>query len=75
MKKIIEVRGMKINIKQEKGESYISLTDIAHKKNPIEPKDVVKNWMRSKSIIEFLRLWEKLNNSTFKGGRIRLLIK
>jgi hypothetical protein len=67
MKKIIEVRGLKINIKQEKGESYISLTDIARKKNPIEPKDVVKNWMRSKSTIEFLRLWEKLNNSTFKG--------
>lgn len=67
MKKIIEVRGLKINIKQEKGESYISLTDIARKKNPIESKDVVKNWMRSKSTIEFLRLWEKLNNSTFKG--------
>jgi hypothetical protein len=67
MKKIIEVSGLKINLKQEKGESYISLTDIARKKNPIEPKDVVKNWMRSKSTIEFLGLWEKLNNSTFKG--------
>ena len=54
MKKEIEVNGLKINFKQEKEESYISLTDIARKKNPIEPKDVVKNWMRSKSTIEFL---------------------
>ena len=67
MKKEIEVNGLKINFKQEKEESYISLTDIARKKNPIEPKDVVKNWMRSKSTIEFLGLWEKLNNPLFKG--------
>jgi hypothetical protein len=63
MKKEIEVNGLKINFKQEKEENYISLTDIARKKNPIEPKDVVKNWMRSKSTIEFLGLWEKLGQS------------
>jgi hypothetical protein len=67
MKKEIEVNGLKINFKQEKEENYVSLTDIARKKNPIEPKDVVKNWMRSKSTIEFLGLWEKLNNPLFKG--------
>ena len=32
-----------------------------------EPKDVIKNWMRSKDTIEFLGLWEKLHNSAFKG--------
>ena len=46
---------------------YISLTDIARHKNPDEPKDVVKNWMRSKNTIEFLGLWEKINNQNFKG--------
>lgn len=45
---------------------YISLTDIARYKSA-EPKDVIKNWMRSKSTIEFLGLWEKLNNPNFKG--------
>ena len=45
---------------------YISLTDIARYKSD-EPKDVIKNWMRSKSTIEFLGLWEKLNNPNFKG--------
>ena len=26
--------------------TYISLTDLARYKNPYEPKDVVKNWLR-----------------------------
>lgn len=46
---------------------YISLTDIARFKNPAEPKDVVKNWLRSRSTIEFLGLWERINNPGFKG--------
>lgn len=46
---------------------FFSLTDIARYKNPDEPKDVVKNWMRSRSTIEFLGLWEQLNNPNFKG--------
>jgi hypothetical protein len=46
---------------------YISLTDIARYKNSYEPKDVVKNWLRSRSTIEFLGLWEKINNLNFKG--------
>ena len=28
---------------------YISLTDLARYKNPIEPKDVIKNWPRAKN--------------------------
>ena len=46
---------------------FISLTDIAKVKNSSEAKDVVKNWLRSRSTIEFLGLWEKINNSQFKG--------
>ena len=37
---------------------YISITDIAKQKNAIEPKDVVKNWMRLKNTLEYLSLWE-----------------
>jgi hypothetical protein len=48
------------------GGCYICKTDIARYKNPAEPKDVVKNWMRSRSTIEFLGLWEYLNNPDFK---------
>ena len=48
-------------------DDYLSLTDIARKKNPYEPKDVVKNWLRLRSTIEFLGLWEQLYNPNFKG--------
>ncbi len=52
-------------INKEIGE-YISLTDIAKYRNPLEPFSIINNWMRSRSTIEFLGLWEKLNNTTFK---------
>jgi len=36
-------------------------------KNEAEPKDVVKNWMRQKNTLEYLGLWERLYNPSFKG--------
>lgn len=45
---------------------FISLTDIAKVKNPNEPKDVVKNWLRTRSTIELIGLWEKINNPNLK---------
>jgi hypothetical protein len=62
MRKIL-VKNIDVNIKDD----YISLTDIAKYKNKKEPKDVVKNWMRSRNTIEFLGLWEAINNVEFKG--------
>ncbi|MCL2367314.1 MAG: KilA-N domain-containing protein [Oscillospiraceae bacterium] len=48
-------------------DDFISLTDIARYKNPHEPKDVVSNWMRLRNTIEYLGIWEQLNNPNFKG--------
>jgi hypothetical protein len=61
------VKGIPISTFKIANESYISLTDIARNKNADEPKDVVKNWMRSRTTVEFLGLWEQLNNPEFKG--------
>ena len=63
----IDVQGVGVTIFQKENNDYLSLTDIARYKNPHEPKDVIKNWMRNKNTIEFLGLWEKLNNPSFKG--------
>ncbi len=63
----IEVQGTLVRIVQIDNADYICITDIAALKNPAEPKDVVKNWMRSRSTISFLGLWEKLHNPEFKG--------
>ncbi|MDH4330690.1 MAG: KilA-N domain-containing protein [Candidatus Moranbacteria bacterium] len=46
-------------------DDYISLTDIAKIKNSKFPADVIKNWTRNRSTIEFLGLWEKINNLNF----------
>jgi hypothetical protein len=46
--------------------NYMSITDIAKYRNRDEPFSVINNWMRSRSTIEFLGLWEKLNNPDFK---------
>ncbi len=46
-------------------DDYISLTDIARYKSD-EPNDVIKNWMRNRSTIEFLGVWEELHNASFK---------
>ncbi len=63
----IKVKQIDVSIYQGQDQEYISLTDIASFKNPKEPKDVVKNWMRSRGTIEFLGLWEQINNPHFKG--------
>jgi KilA-N domain len=65
--KTINVKGVEIVLFSKGADDYISITDIARFKNPNEPKDVVKNWMRSRNSIEFLGLWEKIHNPNFKG--------
>jgi len=65
--KIIIVKGISIATLKINDEIFISLTNIARNKNTEELKDVVKNWMRSKTTIEFLGIWEQINNPDFKG--------
>ena len=64
---ILKVKNRDISILFKKDEDYISLTDIARIKNSEEPKDVVKNWFRNRSTVEFLGLWERINNPNFRG--------
>ena len=63
--KTIKIKEIEINITGINDNDYISLTDIARIKNQKEPKDVVKNWMRLRSTLEYLELWERLNNPNF----------
>jgi hypothetical protein len=46
-------------------DDYISLTDITKYKNADEPFIVVNNWMRVRNTIEYLGIWEQLNNVEF----------
>ena len=71
----ITVKGIEISIFQQRNADYISLTGIARYKNPNEPKDIVKNWLRSKTTLEFLGLWETLHNPGFKGVEFDSFLK
>ena len=66
MKKNINVKNITISLFEKAKLDYISLTDIAKYKNAEFPADVVKNWMRNRFTIEFLGLWESINNPSFK---------
>ncbi|MFH0876201.1 MAG: KilA-N domain-containing protein [archaeon] len=64
-KEIVRVEGIDINIQNVDSHKYISLTDIAKKKNSEEPRFVVINWLRNRNTIEFLGIWEKIHNPNF----------
>ena len=66
VKSTINANGVEIRVASSNEADYISLTDIAKKRNPEFPADVVKNQLRSRSTIEFLGLWEKIYNPDFK---------
>ena len=66
VKSTIHAKGTEISvISSVNKDDFISLTDIAKHRNPDAPKDVVKNWLRNRSTIEFLGLWEELSNPNF----------
>jgi hypothetical protein len=46
-------------------EDYISLTNIARYKDSERTDYLIQNWMRNRNTIEFLGLWERLNNPGF----------
>ncbi len=50
---------------------YISLTDLARYKNPLNPGDVIIKWMSNKSSFDFYCLWEELSNYNFKLAKSR----
>ena len=65
-KDTIEAKGIAIQVYTENFKNdYISLTDIARYKNSEEPNVVVANWMRNYNTIEYLGIWEQLNNLEF----------
>jgi len=64
-KVIIEVQGAAISVVSHGSHNFICLTDIARFKNPDHPDDVIRNWLRSRNTVEFLGVWERLNNPGF----------
>ena len=65
-KETIEAKGVSIQVYTEDFKNdYISLTDIAKYKNTDDPRFVIQNWMRNRNTLEYIGLWEILNNPNF----------
>nr|DAS53952.1 MAG TPA: KilA-N domain [Caudoviricetes sp.] len=60
---IIVVQGTEIKVTQRENEDYISLTDMC--KAFGDGDQLIKNWLQNKNTIEFLQVWEELNNPNF----------
>jgi hypothetical protein len=66
LSKTMKVKGAEIRtILSSDQNDYISLTDIAKYKDSENPRFIIQNWMRNRNTIEFLGIWEELNNPNF----------
>jgi KilA-N domain len=61
----IEVKGTSITVVSSGADDYISLTDIARYKDSERTDYIIQNWLRNRNTIEFLGIWEQLNNPNF----------
>lgn len=50
----IQVLGLVVQVKKIEDNDFVSLTDIAKRKNTTEPKDVVRNWLRLRNTVDYL---------------------
>ena len=67
MKKKIKIDNLEIVLYSKNEAEYISLTDMARFKDTDRTNYIIQNWMRSRNTIEFIGLWEQLNNQNFKS--------
>jgi len=63
----IKVQGIDVVFYQENKQDFFSLTDIARHRDKERSDYILQNWMRNRSTIEFVGLWEKFNNPSFNS--------
>ena len=63
----IQVQSIDVSITKHGGDDYICLTDMAKARTDASrAADVIKNWIRTRTTLEFLGTWEKIYNPDFK---------
>jgi hypothetical protein len=69
-KKKINVKGTEVTISVEHEGEYISLTDM------LKAKDgdfFISDWLRNRNTVEFLGIWESINNPNFNYGEFAII--
>ena len=65
--KVIKVQDAEITVISDKDADYICITDIAKTKDGASrAADIIKNWIRNRSTLEFIGTWELMYNPNFK---------
>ena len=65
-KDTIKAKGFEIQVyTRDFKNDFVSLTDIARYKNTDDPRFIIQNWMRNRNTLEFIGLWEILNDPDF----------
>ncbi len=64
-KTTIHVKGTAITILSYYEKDYISLTDMV---KGFGDDTMIYSWMRNRNTLEFLGIWEEMNNPNFKGN-------
>ena len=64
--KKIEVMNREVAIRTINKQDYICITDIGRYRDTENSDDLIRNWIRNRNTIEFLGIWEQLNNPCFK---------
>jgi KilA-N domain len=61
----LDVKGTTVAVMSQKGDDYICVTDIARYQDSERTDYIIQNWLRNRNTIEFLGIWEQLNNPDF----------
>ena len=65
--KSITVNGIEIVLYNQNNQDFISLTDIARFKDIDRSDYILQNWLRNRSTLDFIGLWEQFNNPIFNS--------
>ncbi|HOB71269.1 MAG TPA: KilA-N domain-containing protein [bacterium] len=63
----MDVQGKEVAVIAKNNDDYISLTDIARYRDKERTDYIIQNWIRSRTTIEYLGIWEQLNNPDFNS--------
>lgn len=63
----IEVLDTPVKVARIEESDFISLTDIARHRDSERGDYIIQNWLRNRNTIEFLGIWEQLNNPAFNS--------
>ena len=65
MSRKIEVLSREVRLNGVNDQDYVCLTDIARYKDAERTDYLISNWLRNRNTIEFLGIWEQINNPKF----------